>query len=169
MSCPCEGYRVFIGLGSNMGDRLRNLREALRLLQNNGITVLRVSALYESDPVDTPDPQPPYLNAVAEVKTDLPLATLLTVLEGIERALGRYTKGDRRPRPIDLDILWAEGQRVSDERLTVPHPRLWERLFVLLPLSELVAELDGRSLEEAIRQRQPYQRVWKVSEQGWQR
>ncbi len=168
MTCPSEpAYRVFIGLGSNMGDRLANLRRALQLLQEAGVRVLRVSALYESEPVGTDEPQPLYLNAVAEVETSQPLTKLLETLEAVERALGRQTKGDRRPRPIDLDILWAEGRRVMTERLVVPHPRLWERAFVLLPLSDLTEELDGYSVRDAVQRLQAMQKVWKVSECWW--
>ncbi len=168
MTCPSEpAYRVFVGLGSNLGDRLANLCRALQLLQENGVRVLRVSALYESEPVGTDEPQPLYLNAVAEVETTQPLTELLETMEAVERALGRQTKGDHRPRPIDLDILWTEGGRVKTERLVVPHPRLWERAFVLLPLADLTEELDGRSVHEVVQRLQSEQKVWKVSENWW--
>lgn len=156
--------RVFIGLGSNLGDRVENLRRAICLLQLNGIKVLRVSSLYETEPVETSVPQQNYINAVAEIVTHLPLFDLLDLLERIERQMGRASKGDKKPRTIDLDILWAEGERVDAERLKVPHPRLWERAFVLVPLSELVEELDGKSVTKAAQALSPKQRVRKFAE-----
>lgn len=154
--------RIFIGLGANLGDRLANLRKALDLLKAQGITVTRVSGLYESEPVGVAEPQPPYLNAVAEIVTDLPLDELLFRLEAIERRLGRKRKGGWQPRIIDLDILWAEGERVQTERLTVPHPRLWERAFVLLPMAELTEELEGIPVAERARQVAKCQTVQRV-------
>ncbi len=154
--------RIFIGLGANLGDRLENLRKALDLLKEQGITVTRVSGLYESEPLGVAEPQPPYLNAVAEIVTDLPLDELLARLEAIERQLRRTQKGGWQPRTIDLDILWAEGERVQTERLTVPHPRLWERAFVLLPLAELTGALDGIPIAQQAEQVAKWQTVWRV-------
>ncbi len=152
--------KVFIGLGSNLGDREANLKAALRLIERQDVTVVRISSLYESEPLGVAEPQPPYLNAVAELQTDLPLTELLELLEAVERQLGRTEKGGSQPRPIDLDILWAEGERVQSERLTVPHPRLWERAFVLLPLSELVSQLEGVSVPEAAKRLAKVQKVY---------
>lgn len=154
--------KVFIGLGSNLGDRIENLRRAISMMQLHGLKVLRVSSLYESDPIETCDPQPNYINAVAEIVTDLPLPELLNLLEQIERSLGRTSKGDKKPRTIDLDILWAEGERIDSEKLKVPHHRLWERAFVLVPLSELVEELDGRSVTEAAKALSGGQQIRKI-------
>lgn len=159
--------KVFIGLGSNIGDRVENLRKALSLLEANGVKVARVSGLYETEPVETEEPQPPYLNAVAEIVSDLPLTKLLELLEEIERQLGRTSKGDKKPRTIDLDILWAEGERIETDRLTVPHPRLWERAFVLVPLSELVTELDGKSVVELAQILSAQQRNQKIADSQW--
>jgi 2-amino-4-hydroxy-6-hydroxymethyldihydropteridine diphosphokinase len=161
---PLRERRVFIGLGSNLGDRVENLRQAICLMQVHGLKVLRVSSLYETEPVETCEPQPNYINAVAEVVTDLPLPKLLEVLEQIERKLGRESKGDKKPRTVDLDILWAEGERIDSERLKVPHPRLWERAFVLMPLSELVDELDGKPVAEVARSLSDRQKILKIAE-----
>lgn len=160
--------RVFIGLGSNLGDREANLKAALRWMHRKGITVVRVSSLYETEPIGVSEPQPPYLNAVVEVKTGLPLTELLDLLEAIERRLGRTEKGGGQPRSIDLDILWADGEKVQSERLTVPHPRLWERAFVLLPLADLISKLDGVSLPEAAVRLAQGQKVRLVRQNWWQ-
>jgi len=165
-----EGERkrkVFIGLGSNLGDRIENLRKALLMLEASGIEIAKVSGLYETEPVETEEPQPPYLNAVAEILTDLPLTKLLDLLEGIERQLGRESKGCKKPRTVDLDILWVEGEQVESKRLTVPHPRLWERAFVLLPLSELVEELNGKSVAKAAQILAVKQQVRKIADDQW--
>lgn len=151
--------RLFLGLGSNLGDREANLKAALQALREHGVQVVRTSSLYESEPLGVSKPQPPYLNAVAEVITDMSLPDLLRVIESIERQLGRKEKGTGTPRPIDLDILWAEGERVCSPGLTVPHPRLWQRAFVLIPLSELVPDLDGICVIEAAQKVAQCQRV----------
>ena len=161
---PLKGRRIFIGLGSNLGDRVENLRQAISLMQVHGLKVLRVSSLYETEPVETCEPQPNYINAVAEIITDLPLPELLEVLEQIERKLGRESKGDKKPRTVDLDILWAEGERIDSERLKVPHPKLWERAFVLVPLSELVDELDDKPIAEFTKSLSDKQKIRKIAE-----
>ena len=161
---PLRERRVFIGLGSNLGDRVENLRQAICLMQVHGLKVLRVSSLYETEPVETCEHQPNYINAVAEVVTDLPLPKLLEVLEQIERKLGRESKGDKKQRTVDLDILWAEGEQINSERLKVPHPRLWERAFVLMPLSELADELDGKPVAEVARSLSDRQKFRKIAE-----
>ncbi len=159
--------RVFIGLGSNLGNRIENLRQALLMLKDNGVEIVKVSGLYETEPVETEEPQPTYLNAVAEIVTDLPLTKLLDLLEEIERQLGRTEKGKKKPRTVDLDILWAEGEKVESERLTVPHPRLWERAFVLIPLSEIVGELNGKSVTKLAQILADQQRVRKIANGQW--
>ena len=161
---PLRERRVFIGLGSNLGDRVGNLRRAISLMQVHGLKVLRVSSLYETEPVETCEPQPNYINAVVEIITDLPLPKLLKVLEQIERKLGRESKSDKKPRTVDLDILWAEGERIDSEHLKVPHPRLWERAFVLVPLSELVNELDGKPIAEFAKPLSDKQKIRKIAE-----
>ncbi len=131
--------RVFVGLGSNLGDREGSLRQALdRLAAEPELEVIRVSSFRETDPVDFVD-QPRFVNAVAEVSTDLPPRELLDTLLGIEQALGRRREGSQRygPRTIDLDLLLYDDEVLEEPGLTVPHPRLHERRFALEPLAEL--------------------------------
>jgi 2-amino-4-hydroxy-6-hydroxymethyldihydropteridine diphosphokinase len=138
MSEATGAVRAYIGLGSNLGDRPRMLREALaRLAAEAGIRVAAVSTFRETDPVGFLD-QPRFLNAAAELETTLTPSGLLSRLLAVERALGRTREGRRfGPRTIDLDLL-VYGDRIVDEPdLTVPHPRLHERVFVLEPLAEL--------------------------------
>jgi 2-amino-4-hydroxy-6-hydroxymethyldihydropteridine diphosphokinase len=133
------GVRAFIGLGSNLGDRLANLSDAVgRLARTDGVTVTRVSRIYETAPVGPP--QSDYLNAVAEVRTSLPARVLLEALLAIEADLGRV-RGERwGPRIIDLDLLTYGRDEIDEPGLTVPHPRMHERAFVLVPLLELEAD-----------------------------
>ena len=134
-----EPRRCVLGLGSNLGDRLANLQDALR----RSVSVLsdvRVSSLYESDPVGPPG-QPPYYNAVAVGVTGVVPVELLVALKAIEWDLGRRPGPRWGPRPIDLDILWIDGITLDTMTLTVPHPRIAERPFVLLPFAELAPAL----------------------------
>jgi 2-amino-4-hydroxy-6-hydroxymethyldihydropteridine diphosphokinase len=128
--------RAFLGLGSNVGDRLANVQQAVdRLARTEGIRVVRASRVYETDPVGPP--QPDYLNAVVEVETTLPPRALLEACLGIEAVMGRV-RGERwGPRVIDLDVLTFGREAVDKPGLTVPHPRMHERAFVLVPLLEL--------------------------------
>jgi len=128
---------AYLGLGSNLGDRLANLREAAALLgAQEGLKVLRSSRVYESDPVAGP-PQPEYLNAVLEVETSLSPIELLGVCQRVEKALGRV-RGERwGPRTMDVDVLTYDDETLDEPELRVPHPRMHERGFVLIPLSEL--------------------------------
>lgn len=129
---------VFIGLGSNLGDREANLRGALEALDEQGrILVLARSSLHETAPVGGPAGQEPYLNAVAEIATDLPPRALLGILHEIERRFGRLRVEKDGPRTLDLDLLVYQDQAINEPDLHVPHPRLWERSFVLAPLAEL--------------------------------
>ena len=130
---------VYIALGSNLGDREHNLRQALRLLPPL-VQVEAVSALYESKP-QPPAPPPDYLNAACRAATELAPHELLRHLQDIERRLGR-TPGPRwSPRPIDLDIALYDGLVLEDPDLVIPHPRLLERNFVLQPLLDLDSSL----------------------------
>ena len=139
---------AFIGLGTNLGDRLANLTEAVRLLEaTDGVRVVRSSRVYETEPVGPP--QPDYLNAVAELSTSLGPRELLTVCQEIEGRMGRI-RGERwGPRVIDLDVLTYGREVVDEPGLRIPHPRMHERGFVLVPLLELTADPhlpDGRTL-----------------------
>ena len=129
--------RVFVGLGSNLGDREETIRAALSRLDG----VVAVSHLRETDPVGFED-QPRFLNGVAALETELPPRELLDRLLEVERSLGRTREGPRfGPRTIDLDLLVYGDLELDEPGLTVPHPRLHERRFVLEPLAELAPDL----------------------------
>jgi 2-amino-4-hydroxy-6-hydroxymethyldihydropteridine diphosphokinase len=134
---------VYIGLGSNLGERESTIRRALELLAAEGdIEVEAVSSLRETDPVGYED-QPPFLNGAAALRTDVSAPALLQRLQGVERQLGRDRSGPRfGPRTIDLDLLLYGGDMIDEPGLVVPHPRLAERRFVLEPLSELDESLE---------------------------
>ncbi len=128
---------AYLGLGSNLGDRLPTLQRAVGLLAAEpAITVTRSSRVYETTSVGGP-PQPDYLNAVLEVETSLSARDLLTACGRVEEALGRV-RGERwGPRTIDIDVLTYGDELIDEPGLTVPHPRMHERGFVLVPLLEL--------------------------------
>lgn len=135
--------RAFIALGGNLGDTHAILRQALDDLAALPRTrLLARSRFYRTPPWGLRE-QPPFLNAAAELETALAPHELLDALLGIERAAGRVREGERwGPRTLDLDLLHMEGVALHDERLTLPHPRIAERAFVLLPLAELAPELE---------------------------
>jgi 2-amino-4-hydroxy-6-hydroxymethyldihydropteridine diphosphokinase len=142
---------VYLGLGSNLGDRAAYLRLGLEEIGKlPGTRVQAVSHLYCSKPWGRPD-QPDFMNLVAEVSTHVEPEALLDSCKRIEREAGR-TPGERwGPRVLDVDILLYGNQQISTERLTVPHERIWERQFVLQPLSDLRPDLtgpDGRTITE---------------------
>jgi 2-amino-4-hydroxy-6-hydroxymethyldihydropteridine diphosphokinase len=131
--------RALLGLGSNLGDRLENLRAAVALLEERDLRVTRSSRVYATDPVGGPD-QPEYLNAVIEVEASGSARELLETCLAIERHMGRE-RGERwGPRVIDLDVLTFGEQEIDEQDLQVPHPRMHERAFVLIPLLELEAD-----------------------------
>jgi len=136
--------RVYVGLGSNLGDREEMLRRALELLDAEpGVEVAAVSAFRETDPVDYED-QPKFLNAAARLETSLSPRALLDRMLALEQHLGRTRDGGPRfgPRTLDLDLLVYGDEVVDEPGLTVPHPRLRERRFVLEPLAELDPDLE---------------------------
>ena len=134
---------AYLGLGSNLGDRERNLAEARRLLREVGARLLRQSDIHETEPFGVTD-QPRFLNQVAEVEWTGGPRELLEAVKAVERAVGR-TPGYRwGPREIDVDILLFGCQRVDDPDLVIPHPGLFEREFVLRPLAELRPDLSRR-------------------------
>jgi 2-amino-4-hydroxy-6-hydroxymethyldihydropteridine diphosphokinase len=133
--------RVFLGLGSNQGNRRAHLRAAIAAMRGWPQTsVRRVSGLYESAYVG-PGRQARYLNACVELDSALEPLCLLDLAQGLERAAGRPPRSHLRPRNLDVDILACERSRVASDRLVIPHPRIAERRFVLEPLAELDAEL----------------------------
>ena len=132
-----EPIVCYIGLGSNLGDREANLRCALeQIAQEEGVEITRVSRFYETEPVGGP-PQGMYLNGAAELATTLPPEELLDALQRVEKRLGRKRGVKWGPRKIDLDILLYAQEVIRTERLTVPHPLMHERRFVLEPLCEI--------------------------------
>src|SRR5262249_61506612 len=129
---------VFIGLGSNLGDRRANLDGALQALREHpAIGVLRVSTYHETDPVGGPPGQGKYLNAAAQLITNLPPENLLKVLQNVEQKFGRERGEPSAPRTLDLDILIYENVIRPSPDPILPHPRMHRRAFVLDPLSEL--------------------------------
>lgn len=131
--------RAYLGLGSNLGDRLNHLRGAVALLGQRGARPVRSSRVYETDPVGGP-PQPEYLNAVLEIATELAPRELLAACQGVEADLGRVRDERWGPRIVDIDVLTYGDRRIDEPGLQVPHPRMHERAFVLVPLLELVAD-----------------------------
>jgi 2-amino-4-hydroxy-6-hydroxymethyldihydropteridine diphosphokinase len=130
---------AFLALGSNLGDRLEHLRGAVALLNlEDGVRVVRSSRVYETAPVGPP--QPDYLNAVIEVATTLTARELLRVCLGVEQTLGRVRTERWGPRVIDVDVLSYDDERIDEPDLIVPHPRMHERAFVLVPLLELTPD-----------------------------
>ena len=129
---------AYLGLGANVGDRLTSLREAVDLLATApGIVVGRTSRVWETDPVGGPE-QPDFLNVVVEIDTDLDPFDLLAAVNRVEDELGRVRDVRWGPRTIDIDILLIDALTIDDDRLTVPHPRMHQRAFVLFPLLELI-------------------------------
>ena len=156
---------AFIAFGSNLGDRAENLRQAARLLRENPrVDVLAASDIYETDPVGPAD-QGRFLNAVLKVETDLPPREFLDLLLKIERELGRVrTPGERwGPRVIDLDLLVFGDLSIDEPGLTIPHPRMHERLFVLIPLRDVAPELVVESTIDRLK-RERNERIQRVDD-----
>ena len=137
---PSPAKRVFLSLGSNLGDRVAKIRKALEQLAGVGVEIRRVSSFYRTEPVDF-RPQAWFVNCVAEAETHLMPMQLLQAVKLVERALGRRPAAANRPRPIDIDILLYENAVVRSAALSIPHERMAERRFVLLPLRELASNL----------------------------
>lgn len=131
--------RAYLGLGSNLGDRLSQLQFAIDELKRNGQHVTKVSQIYETDPVGPP--QPDYLNAVVAIETDLTARELLDIVLDIESQTGRERREKWGPRTLDVDLLWFDNQHINESDLQVPHPRMNERSFVLVPLADLAPDL----------------------------
>jgi 2-amino-4-hydroxy-6-hydroxymethyldihydropteridine diphosphokinase len=129
---------AYIGLGSNLGDRAGNLLLGIRGMIEAGLLVNRLSHIYETEPVET-FPQPAFLNMVAELRGDSlpPAAEIMARLLQVEHSLGRTRELAKRPRIIDLDLLFFGNEKCDTQLLTLPHPRLHHRRFVLVPLAEI--------------------------------
>jgi 2-amino-4-hydroxy-6-hydroxymethyldihydropteridine diphosphokinase len=143
---------VFLGLGSNVGDREATLRAAVAALDAAGVRVVRRSPIYETEPVGPRD-QPWFLNMVVQVETSLDPEVLLDVIQGIEASLGRVRTVRWGPRTLDIDLLLYGDRTVMTDRLVVPHPGITARRFVLEPLAALRPDLvlpDGATVAEAL-------------------
>lgn len=148
-----DTIRAYIGLGSNLGDRYRNVSEAARLLgSTQGVRMEQLSPVIETEPIGGP-PQGLYLNCAAAIDTTLSPKELLKVSQRIEQHLGRAREQERwGPRTIDLDILLYGQQRVESPDLVVPHPRLHQRRFVLEPLAWLAPDMTHPLIGKTMRQ-----------------
>ncbi|WP_178020485.1 2-amino-4-hydroxy-6-hydroxymethyldihydropteridine diphosphokinase [uncultured Paenibacillus sp.] len=147
---PSEHSEAYIALGANLGDREATLMQAITALQEHpAIEVLRCSGLYETDPVGYLD-QPCFVNMALALRTSLDPEALLAVMLDIELRLGRERTIRFGPRTVDLDLLWADGKVMNTPLLTLPHPRMMERAFVLVPLSDIVPEGEPFGLYERI-------------------
>ena len=143
--------RAFIAVGSNLGDRHKNLVQAKVLLEKIlAIKILRSSPIYETEPVGGP-PQGKYLNAVWEIETTLVPQALLEKLLAVEAELGRVRREANAPRTLDLDILFYGDQIIDWPGLTIPHPRLHDRTFVLEPLADIAPDVVHPKLMKTVR------------------
>lgn len=144
---------VYIGIGSNVGNREANINRAISLLREQGVTNLRLSPLYDNPAICRPgETMPNFLNGVVEIETQLPPEILLDHLEAVERELGRKEKGDWRPRTIDLDILFYGSKVYESKRLKIPHPEVERRWFVLKPMADLRPEMVHPVLKKTIKE-----------------
>ena len=139
---------VYIGIGSNLGDRSQNILDALRLLGKHPLKILKASSLIETEPVGGP-PQNKYLNGAASLETQLSPEELLECLLSVERSLGRIRKEKNGPRTIDLDILLYNNMTVDLPHLKIPHPRMLDRDFVMIPLKEIAPHLSPEDIRDA--------------------
>lgn len=157
---------AYIGLGSNLGDKVRNIREALQLLESRkGVKVIKVSSLYETIPVGYSN-QPNFINAVVAVQTDKPPDELLAIAKAIEAELGRQKSFRWGPRLIDLDILLYDNLTYKSAKLKLPHPEVKNRAFVLVPLAEIAGDKihpEGLSIKELLAKLGPVKGVKKLT------
>lgn len=142
---------VYLSLGANLGDRAANLRQALRDLKEVG-TVKAVSSLYETEPVETQGDQPWFLNCAAAIETELSPSEFLRRTLALERALGRTRTFSKAARTLDIDIIFFGNTVLRTTELTVPHPALERRRFVLEPLAEIAAGLRHPILKKTVRE-----------------
>jgi 2-amino-4-hydroxy-6-hydroxymethyldihydropteridine diphosphokinase len=146
-------HNVYLSLGSNLGDRAKNLRDAIAALRKVGIDVKRISSMYETEPVDYLD-QSWFVNMALEVETELPPAALLRALHAIETQMGSKKLIAKGPRLIDMDVLLYGNEVIDTPELQIPHPRMHLRRFVLEPLAEIAPNVrhpvSGLSVSEML-------------------
>lgn len=144
---------IILGIGSNLGNREQNIASTIQLLAKHGdIFINKVSSLYETEPVGVKE-QPAFLNLVIEISTNLPPLELLRVCLQVEKQLGRVRDKRWGPRTIDIDVLIYDDVKLDSEELILPHPRLHERNFVLIPLQEIAGDMpiyNGRTIKEML-------------------
>ncbi len=157
---------AYLCIGSNLGEREKNLTQALTLLSQKA-NLDKVSSIYETEPVGYKE-QPFFLNLVCQITTELNAEELLHIAKEIENAMGRIPNFPNSPRPIDIDILFYENQIIQTQNLTIPHPRLAERAFVLIPLTEIAPALVhpelGKSIAELAGSAKGYNGVRKMNQ-----
>lgn len=146
--------KVYLSLGSNLGDRARNLEQGLRLLREGGLVLHKISSVYETYPIGaTPEPRY-YYNLAVQAEVELEPYALLTLLQEVERRVGRTPAVRWAPRVLDIDLLLYNHLTLQTPDLTLPHPRMKERAFVLIPLFEIEPDLclpDGTSVRDLLR------------------
>ncbi|WP_439520086.1 2-amino-4-hydroxy-6-hydroxymethyldihydropteridine diphosphokinase [Hydrogenophaga sp.] len=146
---PRAEVTAFVALGANLGEPAQALRDALASLGTTpGVRVVKASRLYRTAPLDSSGPD--YINAVAEIATALCAPALLDAMQAIEQGAGRERPYRHAPRTLDLDLLLYGAGRIASPRLTVPHPRMWERAFVLVPLAEIAPALVSAVQRQAV-------------------
>jgi 2-amino-4-hydroxy-6-hydroxymethyldihydropteridine diphosphokinase len=164
-------HSACIGLGSNLGDKIANIQTAIEALDVSfGCRVERVSSMWESKPVGITD-QPDFVNAVVRLSTTLTPNDLLEVCLNTEKQMGRVREVRWGPRNIDIDILLYDNLSIAAEKLTLPHPRMLERAFVMLPLAEIDPEISlsgGVTVRQAVKQL-PYEGAVRITEHAWSR
>ncbi|UTT43017.1 2-amino-4-hydroxy-6-hydroxymethyldihydropteridine diphosphokinase [Exiguobacterium aurantiacum] len=136
---------IYVALGSNIGDRARYLAEAIQAMTETGLRVTKESSVYETAPVGYTD-QPSFYNMVVELESIAPAEAVLLQLQQIERTLGRERLFKNGPRTIDLDILVYKSEDIQSKQLTVPHPRMHERAFVLAPFAEIAPSIEVKGM-----------------------
>jgi 2-amino-4-hydroxy-6-hydroxymethyldihydropteridine diphosphokinase len=143
--------RVYLALGSNLGDRRANIESALKRLDESGVRVRQVSSLYRTEPVGY-TAQPWFVNCAAEVGTDLMPLQLVRRCQAIQREMGRRPGPRNGPRLIDIDVLLYENAVVRSAEVTIPHPRMAERRFVLVPLNEIAGDAEHSLTRQTVRE-----------------
>jgi 2-amino-4-hydroxy-6-hydroxymethyldihydropteridine diphosphokinase len=149
--------RYFLSLGSNLGNREKNLINALLLMEKDGVEIMKVSSLYETQPVDFPS-QPWFYNQLVEVRIKANPESLLDLVKKIEQKMGRKHLQKKGPRIIDIDIILAEGIVIQKKELWIPHPRMEKRNFILLPFVEISPDTVHPVLNEDMKT------LWKKSD-----